>query len=274
MKIRISRHHSSRPIGRSLAAAILLALVLLPLTQGVALAQSAPPPPPGPPPVILPPPGTPVVQPNYPTVPPACVAPISPNGTVAVIPPAGNGAVAQITIDLLDYMTTLLVPAHPAREIAVRIDAPPEQTPPAELPQGDRALVFAIDLYFVDTCEEIHSHTLSLQLGVRPPEGIDPASLTLLRFDEDTGQYETLTTTVDTESRVLRAEITETSPFVLAFGAAGGAAPVPTAVIPSGLPRTGGGDGSSGLLPALLALAGGFLAAFGLLRLRGARARR
>jgi hypothetical protein len=136
-----------------LIAVCVAMLMLLPASAG---AQSGPPPPPDPA-VCYPPAGTTVVAATYPPVPPAGIPPVVGDGALAVIPPAQN-AVAVITTALGGCRGTFVVPADPARSLAVRIQGglAVSQLPQPALPNASGAACrFSVDIYDAATGQHV-----------------------------------------------------------------------------------------------------------------------
>ena len=275
-------------LGCSLLAALVLVMlvpafggILFPSDHGLALAQTGPPPPddddddggpPGPPPppgiqscpeLIGPPPGTPRVDVMFPAVPPAGIPPVVGNGALALIPPATNGAVAVVEITTSPgHLLIAIVPADPVRELVLRIqelgpgDIPaplePENIPalpPTSTVEGVE-VVFEMDLYDATTGDEILVHDPILIGGFCFNTDFAPNTPVLFRYNETSILYEIPAQIYFPASRTLRAELPETSTFVVArvSGPAFSTAAIPTPVIPAGLPRTGGTAGSNGLV--------------------------
>ena len=186
------------PLGRSLAGAALLALVVAP----GAFAQTAAPPLPTPP--LLPiTPGTVLVQASLPAVPPFSVPAVVGAGTLAVVPTDVSGGVAAVNADLGGgFQATAIVAADPLLQQAIRIAVPPADQVVAPLPDDitGPTLILSVDVFDADTGALLQA---PITLGVRPPADVDPQSLTVLRVDPVTGELQVLPATWDADNGVL-----------------------------------------------------------------------
>lgn len=218
-------------------------------------------------------PGIPIVQPvSLPVLPANMEAiPGNANGAVVRIPADDrSGAIGQITFTLGDGIVAVLnVPATPQKEQLLRAVALSNEFLPAALPEWvnpDVAHLFEFSLFecAVDcstTGQIILQHNPPLELIIRPPDGLDPATLVLLRFDKQAGQYQVINATLH-ENGNLQFALPQTSNFVLSSLTDPDHAPViPSVVVPTGLPRTGGGGNPVMLWGSLLA--GGIVALLG-----------
>jgi len=183
-----------------------------------ALAQTGAPPPPTEP-VINPPAGTVVIEPIFPAIPPANIPPLVGNGTLAVIPQNDENAIALINA-LLSNGTpaTLLVPASGNTDLVAKIqEVETAGLPAAALPVAFTAplKIFEITLFDAQTGELITTHNPPLQIGIALSPGVHPEDVVLLHFSASKNEYEIIEITGDPIKGIVKAEITETSPFAL-----------------------------------------------------------
>ena len=236
-----SQHRRYRKI-----AVLTIALALLLLLPITSFSQETGPPAPGEP-LITPAPGTIIVEPNYPATAPAGIDPLAGDGAIAVIPPqppTGEDVVAVVNADLGGGIAaTLLVPVQPedpTASIVVRIQVDDPVDIPADLPEGagESVMVLDIDVFLLTSdggVTLITEHDPPLTLAIQVPEGVDPTTLVILRYDEETGAYQVLETTYDPVTGSLIVTLPKTSRFVMVTIEPG------KTIIPGGLPKTGGG---------------------------------
>jgi LPXTG-site transpeptidase (sortase) family protein len=165
-------------------------------------------------------PGTPPPQPTYPAVAPAGVPPVTGRGALAVVPANSSGAATPVTADLGDgWLTTVLVPASRTTPLAVRLQALPAPAVPAPptSPPSRTALVLSLEIFDANTGAPVQSHPTPLTMGIRTPTDVDPATVSVLRFEETTGQYRGLIAALDTSNRVLSIGLAQPATLVLAL---------------------------------------------------------
>ena len=181
-------------------------------------AQTGAPPPPTEP-VILPPAGSLVIDAIFPAIPPANIPPLVGNGTLAVIPQNAENAIGLLNALLSDEIrTTLLVPASDTTDLIGKIqEVETAGLPAAALPVAFSTplKVFQIDIFDAETGELITSHNPPLQIGIELSPGVHPEDVALLHFSASKNKYEIIDITGDPIKGIVKAEISETSPFAL-----------------------------------------------------------
>jgi hypothetical protein len=236
----------------SIRACVLLCVLLVLLVAwqvvlpGGAAAQSGPPPP-RTVAVCHAPPGSTIVEPTLPAVPPAGVPPLVGPGTIAVIPPAEDGAVSPITADLGGCRGTLIVPADPTRSLVVRIHGglPADQVPqPAPPEMANAACRFSVDIFDIGTGQPAAADLPSAFIAALVP-GAQPNTMVLVYFDVVNRAWQTRLLSFDTTREawhVLLASLGSTySVHAAQIGRMGICVEATTqAAQPKALPATGG----------------------------------
>lgn len=215
--------------------------------------------------LIKPTAGTPVVAATLLPSPPASIPPVGRHHSIlALIPATDKGAVAQVSTELgAGHLVIAIVPTDPNRHLVLRIQELELEKLPAPLNTNtiptlspsaivtDVVFVFTMDLFDAETGAEINFHTPVLLEWICFATDFAPATPLLVRFDEEVGAYHLPVQEYFPPARALRADLPETSIFVVVTivdNASQQAFAVPEPVIPAGLPRTGDG----GKIPNLL----------------------
>lgn len=209
---------------------------------GTAYGQTAPRPPtatatPTPSPAVLPPRATPVpgLMPALPAGVPTPIAELG--GQVVVVAPSAVGAAVTIkTAPEAPAQATLVVPApRPAEApLVLRVQPLATEQLPGALPQGLVAVkALALHAFNAETGQRLAQLPQPLEMGVaytdqdRALAGGQLSGLSLMRFDEATGQFIPLPAEVDPVARALRAQVAQTGVFALT-------AQVPDLAVPRG----------------------------------------
>jgi hypothetical protein len=205
------------------------------LMPGSVSAQSGPPP--GLHPPICPlPAGITVVEATYPAVAPAGIPAVVGPGALAVIPPAGGGALGVVTAEVGGCQASVFVPADPNISLAVRLQGavPTGQVPqPAPDPVSQAACRFSVNVYNAATGQPVASGLSSEVVSALVPAS-GAGTMVLTYYNPDASAWKTVTESLGAADAIHEGQIGGLLCCALRD-------PTPTA-LPSALPNTGGGQ--------------------------------
>ena len=192
-------------LARSAALAALLATPLLTLGPAVHAQSGAPASPTEA--VVAVAPGTEVVDASYPSIAPDNIPAATGQSVLGVVPSGPEGSVSLISGDFgAGLQATAVVPVDPSNELAVSFSAVEAVGLPADVAANlnGPAVVVTVNVYEVATGAQVD---VPVSVGISVPPGMDPSTLNVVHFNPATGEYQTLSTTVDPVTGAVQVQI-------------------------------------------------------------------